>query len=94
MKSDYFWAFLPIKEPMVVTISETWEFTSRRFVAYWGMNAPKLWERHKLFWWHFSVFALKKLASKMLMFWGYFLPLKETLVVTSVKCVDSHTENM
>ena len=52
--------FLPLKEPLVPTLSETCALTSRTNVAEKGITIVNLSETLRLLWSHSSVFALKK----------------------------------
>ena len=63
---------MPLKEPLVATLSETCALTSRANVAEKGMSIPNFLETLTLLWPHSSVFALGKNLLKMLDFDGFF----------------------
>ena len=50
---------LALKEPLVVTFSETHPQTYRKCVVVQGMNLTKLSKKHKLAWLYSSIFALE-----------------------------------
>ena len=68
-----FSGFLPLKEPLLATFSETCALISRTNVAEKGVIIPNLSETLRLLRSHSFVFALEKKASKMLNFDGFFL---------------------
>ena len=59
VKSAHFWAFLPLQGPLVVTFNETRGLTSKKYIAKQGIDIPKVLQKHKLLWSHFSVFTLE-----------------------------------
>ena len=52
--------FLPLKEPLVVTLSETCALTSRTYVVEQSMTILNLLEVLRLLWSHSSIFDLEK----------------------------------
>ena len=88
LKILIFEVFLPVNKPLVATFSKTRVATSRKNIDEQGMHVSKLWEKHKLLWWHSFGFILK-LASKMLIFKAfYFLKNHWWLIaVKRVQCV-------
>ena len=52
--------FLPVKELLVATLSETRALTSRKYIAEKGMNIWDSSEKLKTFCSHSTVFTLKK----------------------------------
>ena len=55
---------LPLKYPLVTTLSETCKITSRKNVAEKGMTIPNLSETIRLLWLYSSVSALEKKPLK------------------------------
>ena len=54
-----FQGFLPVREPSVATFSEARVVTSPKDVVKQRMKISKVWEKHKSFWSHISVAAVK-----------------------------------
>ena len=60
LKNLNFQSFLPLRDPLVATFSETCAPTSRKYVAEQGIVMLN-WSKHfKTFWSHSSIFALEK----------------------------------
>ena len=55
-----FWIFLPLKETLVATMSETWALSSRKYVSESDKSIPNLSEKLRIFWLYPSVFTLEK----------------------------------
>ena len=65
--------YLPLKELLMATLSETCELTSATNVAKKVMTVPTLSENRRLLWSHSSVFVLEKKRLKNAKFDGSFL---------------------
>ena len=64
--------YLPLKELLMATLSETCELTSATNVAKKVMTIPTLSKKRRLLWSHSSVFALEKKSLKNAKFDSFF----------------------
>ena len=71
---------LPLKDPLVATVSETCPLTSRKYVFEPGISSQSLLEKSRFFWSHLLFLALEK-YSESLNFYIFLHP-KDTLVAT------------
>ena len=59
LKLQKFHMSLPLKRPLVTTLSEIHSLTSRKYVAGDTKSNLEQFKFDELFWFHFSVFALE-----------------------------------
>ena len=71
---------LPLKDPLVATVSETCPLTSRKYVFEPAISSQSLLEKSRFFWSHLLFLALEKYPESLNFY--IFLHPKDTLVAT------------
>ena len=86
--------FVPLNETLVATVYETRAPTFRKYATEQCMLMPNLSRINKIFWSHFSVFALEK-QPENLDFLSFFFYLQKNLeVLFSIKDVHKFPKNI